>query len=360
MRILFFIFIFLFLISALAQDQFNSYRWNRDNHDSRSGKIDRTPWYEWWYYKIVLPETNEAFFFTHGVVNPWDEDYTLSGTRALVEVGDFQSKKIFKKEVPVSEFAASYGETLVEIGLFAQATDKKIRGSFDAISWDVDIKHEWTFNATGWATGRQLTNIEWYPAQASAKCSGQIKSEQKIYQFTDAPCYQDRNWGHSFPNWWSWIVSNNFENNPDTVLVIGGGRPKITGGYEPIEGVAIGLRHQGKVISFRPNDMDYVQVNIHFGKWEVTGTNSQYRIEVSAFAPKEKFMDLTFMSPDGKVFHDYEALTGDIRVKLYTRPLFWGARWELQEDLITHQGGIEFGSWKVQEIDKFFNSTYSF
>ncbi len=28
------------------------------------------------------------------------------------------------------------------------------------------------------------------------------------YEFKNAPCYQDRNWGTEFPRWWAWIVSN--------------------------------------------------------------------------------------------------------------------------------------------------------
>ena len=86
----------LFLVGlsahALEVDPFNTYRWNRKNALSNNGKIDSQPWYEWWYYKIVLPEQNKSFYFVYGVVNPWDSEQTLKGTRSYVGFGDFHQR----------------------------------------------------------------------------------------------------------------------------------------------------------------------------------------------------------------------------------------------------------------------------
>ncbi len=353
------IFTLILINNAYSIDYFNTYRWNRANELEQNGKIDKGPWYEWWYYKVVLPNTNESFFFVYGVVNPWDQEQEMKGTRAYIGMGDFQRRTQPEEKFDVSEFMSSYQEPYVAIQ-DNFATDKYISGSLKDedgknYEWQIDIKKNWTFNATGWATGRMITNIEWYPAQADATCSGKIISHDKTYNFTDVPCYQDRNWGTSFPKWWTWIVSNHFENNPGTTLAIGGGRPIFRGGIDPIENVAIGFKHKGQEYSFRPNDLDIVRIDINFGKWEASGINGNTKIEVSAFAPKESFMDLIFMTPEGKEFHDYETLTGKLTVKLYKRKHLF-KKWELIDTVISNHAGIEYGSHDEYDKEKLFNS----
>lgn len=330
---------------AWAADPLNTYRFNRKNHFDKNGQVEKTPWFEWWYYKVVIPETNESFYFTYGVVNPWDHNHNLAGTRSAVEMGDFQSRKIFSQELKPTDFRASYNVTQVQVGT-NWATDKELHGqivneSGEVAKWSIQVEKKWAFDATSWASGKGLTNIEWYPAQASAKCSGQITSALKTYKFTNAPCYQDRNWGTEFPEWWTWIVSNNFKNHPDSALAVGGGKPKFRNGYDKIEGVSIGLKHKGKEYSWRPNDLDYVKIDVNFGKWEVSAMDTRYKIEISAFAPKSKFLDLQFATPTGEIFHDYEALQGNVVVRLYKRGI---GGWKLQDKIESNSAGIEFGS----------------
>jgi hypothetical protein len=169
----------------------------------------------------------------------------------------------------------------------------------------------------------------------------------KHYKLDNAPGYQDRNWGNSFPEWWTWIAANHFENYSDTVLAIGGGRPELLNSLS-IEGVEVGLKHKGKVYSFRPNNFDNVKININFGTWEVVASDGDFRVEVSAWAPLDDFIDLQFLTPTGEVFHDYETLTGELTVKLYRRSTF---KWELMETLYSEYAGIEFGSRDVRLSD---------
>ena len=89
-------------------DPLNTYQWNRKNYFSENGRIDEKPWFEWWYYKIVLPETKESFYFVYGVVNPWDKTNKLKGTRSYVGMGDFKAKKIVEKKYELSDFQADY------------------------------------------------------------------------------------------------------------------------------------------------------------------------------------------------------------------------------------------------------------
>ncbi|MFN8370415.1 MAG: tocopherol cyclase family protein [Bacteriovoracaceae bacterium] len=265
--------------SAFSADPWNVYQFNKREH-----KL----WYEWWYYKIVLPETNDSFFFVYGIVNPADSQHGYKGTRSYVQAGDFSQKIQVEEKFPINEFRASELQTYVEVSSNV-ATDKFFKGSItdkkgNPISWNIKIENRWAFNAEGWLMGRLITDIEWYPAAADARCSGTIVSNNKLHSFTDVPCYQDRNWGKTFPDWWAWIVSNHFEKSPGTALAIGGGKPHIYGERTPFHGVAIGLKHQGIVYDFRPNDLNYIKTDITFGRWKIRAMDRHYLIEIEASA----------------------------------------------------------------------------
>lgn len=201
------------------------------------------------------------------------------------------------------------------------------------------MEKEWGANLMGWTMHQDwISNIYWYPAQAGARMSGTINYRGKVHTLNGAPAYQDRNWGRSFPKWWTWLVSNNFKGAPGTVLAAGGGQPRIYPGVSPVQTVTIGLRHQGREYLFRPTTGDIVKIDVNFGKWEVRARNKRgERLEISAFAPRDKFLLLKFMTPQGRVFNDYEALTGRMSVKLYKGG-------GLLADLETEDAGIEYGS----------------
>jgi tocopherol cyclase len=346
MKQLFLALLFFIPLSLMAQsDPWNTYQWNRKNIQAGNGVVDKTLWYEWWYYKIVIPGTGKSYFFVYGVVNPWDLEQKSKGTRSYVGMGDFANKDQVEEQFNVSDFSASYSETYVVINRNT-ATDKFFNGSLkneqgETYEWDVKISKHWAYNAEGWMMGSMITDIEWYPAQASASCTGSVTTRGEKTTFKDVPCYQDRNWGKSFPDWWTWIVSNHFEGHPGTALAVGGGKPKVRGTRTPIASVSIGLTHEGKDYSFRPVDMQLVSTDVNFGKWKVWAMGKKYKIEVEAYAPKEEFMDLQFVTPSGEIFHDYETLTGQLRVKLYERN---GIGLKLIADLVSSYAGIEFGS----------------
>jgi hypothetical protein len=331
-----------------TDDPYNTFLWNRENAMAANGAVDEDPWYEWWYYKIVDPASDRAFFFTYGVINPWDVTGTMAGTKAVVQAGDFKNKILVDKIFPVADFRAAYDKTEVEMD-GNTATDRQVKGHIVAnghdVAWDFSLVKEWQFNAMGWTREMAGTSgIYWYPAQASALATGWIAYDGNRYEFNSAPAYQDRNWGDSFPKWWTWLTSNHFVGSPGTALAVGGGQPKLFNSVYFFKGLCIGLKHEGEDYIFRSTDLDDVSFTINWGKWEVTAENgNNQRIEISAFAPPEKFMMLPFGSPDGNTFYDYEALTGHMTVKLYTRSSVF-ASWKLVADLVTEHAGIEWGT----------------
>jgi tocopherol cyclase len=322
-------------------DPYNTLQWQVGDHGD---------WYEWWYYKVVVPGTADAFYLVYGVVNPGDAEEAASGSRAQLGFGSFADRTVIDGRFPVASFAASRTETFVRIG-DDEATDKALKGRLvDAdggvVTWDLTLVKDWSFDAMGWAGRvRDLSDIYWYPAQASAEMSGTIDYKGRRVVLDHAPAYQDRNWGRAFPEWWTWLVSNDFTDSPGTVLAAGGGVTRIVVGEH--QAMGIGLLYEGETYAFRASEGAQIDADIAFGTWHVTATSLDgYRIEISADAPRQSFLDIPFHAPDGAVFHDYEALRGNITVKLYAREL--PAGWRQIADLRTTTGGIEYGSPEPQ------------
>ncbi|MBI5743990.1 MAG: hypothetical protein HY952_05525 [Elusimicrobia bacterium] len=314
-------------------------------------------WYEWWYYKVVLPGTDKAFYFCYGVVNPWDKAQARPASRSYVSAGNFETAETYELKGPVKDFTASSAATLVKVGRNT-ATDKQLKGRMKLadgteVSWDLAVEKEWGVNAMGWTMFQPvISNIFWFPAQASAYMTGTVNWRGRIYNIQRAPAYQDRNWGSSFPKWWAWLVSNHFKNSPGTVLAAGGGLPTVLGGIDFPNAMGIGLRHNGREYAFSPGKGDVIKLDINFGKWEVTARNRRgERLAISAWAPREKFLLLKFMAPQGKEFYDYEALKGNIKVRLYEND-------QLTADLETDEGGIEFGSAEPQDFGALFTGDH--
>lgn len=333
---------------GLAQADYNYLIWEPG---------DKGDWYEWWYYKATVPGTDQAFYFCYGVVNPWDAAQSRPASRAYVSAGNFQAGRTHELKFPVKDFKASSSATFVKVGPHT-ATDKRLKGALPLpeggeFSWDLSVEKEWAFNALGWTMYVPgVTNIFWFPAQASARMSGTIKYGGREYRLDGAPAYQDRNWGRGFPKWWAWLVSNHFKDSPGTALAAGGGMPKVLGSFHMPNAMGIGLRHAGKEYAFRPSRGDLIKLDVDYGKWKVRALNKDgARIEIDAWAPEEKFLLLKFMAPQGQEFYDYEALQGNIKVRLYE-----GGK--LIADLETDEGGIEFGSGEPQDFRALFSGSH--
>lgn len=348
-----FAFIFFSALHGQAANiDYNSYLYPQMNLKENSD------WFEWWYTKVVDPYSGRGFYFTYGVVNPGvSAGPGAQYSRASVSFGDFKNKWQAEVTSPMSAFTASTQNYEVSIRDFnradpvsAYASSRILTGEVfqdgKHVKWDLSFRDTWGYNVMGWAMSiPRFLNIYWYPVQGSVKITGVIQINDEEIFLDQAPGYQDRNWGTDFPAWWTWIVANHFEGQEaasETVLVAGGGAPSILGRRSPYEGVSLGLRHEGKVYAFRPVDGVLPKTNIQFGKWEVKSKNLRgEEIEIFANAPKESFMDLQFLAPNGKVFHDYETLNGNLVVKLKKSK---NAPWV---ELRSTSAGIEFGSYEV-------------
>jgi len=351
------VFVVLFSTSAFALpipltgpfaedvDPFNTYQWNRKNR--HSNKVDNGQWYEWWYYKVIDPKTNHKFFFTYGVVNPWDKENTTGASRAFVSFGDFQERLILETQVPVTDFSSKYDTTVVQVGPHI-ATDKMLMADFETdghhVSWMLALDKKVGWDAMGWGLMfPRFFNIYWHPAQMYAKFNGILEVDDRIYYIEDADGYQDRNWGRRFPKWWFWMSINSFDENPESAFVGGGGDARTRNGLRLPTAILLALHHKGKLYEFRTSDFKYAwKWNMNLGNWQIEAKNWRYKLIVDAHADPEEMMDLPFHTPEGKVFHDYETLGGSARVQLFRRKLTLG--WKKIADLSTaDKAGLELG-----------------
>src|SRR5438270_873175 len=122
-KLILFTLLVLSAASSAATDPFNAYIWNHANHNAANGEVDTGDWFEWWYFKVVDPQTQDGYFFTYGVINPWDSNTVLAGTRAVISAGDFKNHLQATEKFTVDQFTSAYNKTAVSVGTNT-ATDK--------------------------------------------------------------------------------------------------------------------------------------------------------------------------------------------------------------------------------------------
>jgi len=324
-------------VSNSEVDKYNTYQWH-----GREGE----GWFEWWYFKLIDPQTKTPFYFVYGVVNPWDTKGTNPASRAFVNFGNFSTHTQITQNFKVGEFEARKDITFVRIGQNI-ATDKQMIGRIsdekgNVASWNLKIKKVRGWNAMGWGLSSKLFNVWWYPAQMDAKVSGTIEMNGQVFKIENADGYQDRNWGTSFPKWWYWLVSNSFRENKKSSLVSGGGFAATRNGNRLPTAILLGLYHEGEMYEFRSSDFgNLIDYDFQMGQWDITAVKPGFKIKVHATCEPEELMDLVFVTPQGESFHDYETLTGSLTVELFKRELFgWKKMTTLHSD---DQTGLELG-----------------
>lgn len=335
--------------------QANSLLWSPGDHQD---------WYEWWYYKVRDPKTNEDFYFCYGLVNPGGAMDDQKPSFAYVNAGRFSDHRLIEQKWTAKEFHQDKMNHRFTIGGANALGLDSIQGDIlnsqgQRVRWNLQLTSDWSFDAMGWARHvPELFNIYWYPLQASVLMTGWIEFDGQRHEVTGTQGYHDRNWGRGFPKWWAWIASNEFAGSPGTVLASGGGRPRLLNVASPLEGYTLGLRHKGREYVFRPTDGDSLKMDIHFGQWHIEATNLRnQKVVLNAFAAKSDFLIIPFVSPQGPVFKDYEALHGHSTVEIYTRPGPFDP-WVLVDRLQSEHTGIEYGSFDDQEFHQMFRSGF--
>eukprot|EP00798_Chlamydomonas_sp_ICE-L_P022637 gene22636-29781_t len=197
--------------------------------------------FEGWYWKVQLPGTSDSFAVIFSVEDPGDPNSPSGGLGVQV---------MGPKDSYICQFQKNIG--------------------------------------TFWAD-RNLFEPHWQVLMADGLASGHLIWGDQRYDFTDAPCYAEKNWGGGFPSKWAWIQCNSFDGQPDlSVTAVGARRGLLLGvpGVEEDVGM-IGIHYNGDFIELVPWTGDVSWDVAPWGKWTIRASSRDYDALIEASCPAD-------------------------------------------------------------------------
>ncbi|MDZ8105363.1 MAG: tocopherol cyclase family protein [Nostoc sp. DedQUE12a] len=287
---------------ASTQTPHSGYHWDGSNRR----------FFEGWYYRVTLPEIGQTFAFMYSIEDPIGDKPYSGGAAQILGPDDEYLCRTFPD---VKKFWGSrdvlglghWGKTDLQISplyLLPQEFEHYVREGYQATAtlnqgiirdratnnycrWQYEIQPVYGWgdrdsiqqSTAGWLSFLQIFEPGWQILMAHGLASGTIDWNGKIYEFTNAPAYGEKNWGGAFPQKWFWLNCNCFEGEPDLALTAGGGRRGVLWWMESV--AMIGLHYQGKFYEFVPWNSQVDWEIQPWGKWQMKATNSNYEIELT-------------------------------------------------------------------------------
>lgn len=273
------------------------------------GSPDR--FFEGWYYRVTLPDCAQTFAFMYSIEDPIGGKPHSGGAAQILGVDDGYLCRTFPN---VKQFWAGskslrlghWGQTDLDIqpqylhpdkfnahiqqGYQATATWNQgiicDRATNSYCRWQYEIQPIYGWgnrdgiqqSTAGWLSYFPIFEPGWQILMAHGLATGWIEWLGKRYEFTNAPAYSEKNWGHAFPTKWFWINSNSFEDEPDLALTAGGGIRSVLWWME--SAALIGIHYRGKFYEFVPwNSAVSWQVQ-PWGRWQMQAENQYYQVEL--------------------------------------------------------------------------------
>jgi len=338
------------------------------------GSSDR--FFEGWYYRVTLPDCGHTFAFMYSIDDPIGGQPCSGGAAQIIGPDDQYLCRTFPN---VDQFWASsqflalihWGKTNLPIppqyltpakfehhipeGYQATATLNqgiiRDRASNASCRWYYQIQplYGWANtnapqqSTAGWLSYFQIFEPGWQILMAHGLATGWIEWNGKRYEFTNAPAYSEKNWGHAFPQKWFWINCNSFEHQPDLALTAGGGRRGVLWWME--SAALIGLHHQGKFYEFVPWNSKVSWQIQPWGNWQMQARNPDYEIELTGTTDLPGTL-VRVPTKQGLIFFCRDTTQGQLTLELRTRRLG-----KSQTILKAHSSvcGLEIGGAPWQE-----------
>lgn len=268
--------------------------------------------FEGWYYRVTLPECGQTFAFMYSIEDPIGGKPYSGGAAQILGPND---EYLWRTFPDVTKFWSSrdilglghWGQTDLNaqaIYLLPAEFDRYVLEGYQATAtlnqgiirdratnnycrWQYEIQPVYGWgnqnsiqqSTAGWLSFSQIFEPGWQILMAHGFASGWIDWNGKIYEFTNAPAYGEKNWGGAFPQKWFWLNSNSFDNEPDLALTAGGGRRGVLWWMESV--AMIGLHYQGKFYEFVPWNSK-VEWDIQpWGRWQMQARNLNYEVELT-------------------------------------------------------------------------------
>ena len=291
------------------QTPHSEYHW--DGSDTR--------FFEGWYYRVTLPDCGQTFAFMYSIDDPIGGKPCSGGAAQILGPNDEYLCRTFPD---VKRFWASskslalghWGKTDLQIsprylhpakferhiqeGYQATATLNQgyicdsLRDSFasratnSSCRWQYEIKpiYGWADtgapqqSTAGWLSYLPIFEPGWQILMAHGLATGWIEWNGTRYEFTDAPAYGEKNWGHAFPKKWFWLNCNSFDTQSELALTAGGGRRRVLWWME--SAALIGIHYQGKFYEFVPWNSKVSWQIQPWGNWQMQAENADYEVEL--------------------------------------------------------------------------------
>ncbi|KST64325.1 tocopherol cyclase family protein [Mastigocoleus testarum] len=287
--------------------------------------------FEGWYYRVTLPTEKQTFAFMYSIEDPIGDQEHSGGGAQILGPNDEYLVRTFPN---VNQFWGSpdvlalghWGKTdfypsntgfrtmgsrnitsknnsskpcylspeefknHIKEGYQATATLNqgliRDRSTNNYCYWEYEIKPVYGWgnqgniqqSTAGWLSFLQIFEPGWQILMAHGLASGVIDWNGKLYEFTDAPAYGEKNWGGAFPQKWFWLNCNSFDNESDLALTAGGGKRGVLWWMESV--AMIGLHYQGKFYEFVPWNSHVTWDIQPWGKWEMSAKNDNYEIKL--------------------------------------------------------------------------------
>ncbi len=341
----------LLLAAACVVDQEDPY----NDYDSPTGdwpSLDpnryhwdglQDPYYEGWFFRLIIPSANRAFSFLYVVRNPGSLD---DAQRESIVLAVSDTGQIIQQRFPAEDFRGSRHELDVHVGDANRATTDRLSGdihdNFREVAWNIDyqVRERWD-ETMGLLTNIPLFPVNWYVGALRADSAGTIDWNGEHIAFDDGLLFQDKNWGDLFPDSYVWLQGMLFA-DPENSIAFSGG---------PISGHDTGMlvwrhgeeRHETRSQDF--NAIVRIEPDSAAGKVQVDiMRNGEYFILDGSFADASP-APLPAPSETGFDSYSLMALTGELRARRYE---LVNGQWLLRDDELTRMAGVEIGGDYVE------------
>jgi tocopherol cyclase len=288
--------------------------------------------FEGWYYRITIPQTNVSFAFIISIEDPFpgsslslvchqimgpNDEYLVQADQDHTKFWAYPHEQalgcIFEGDPSIRQVAGiidNFSDTSVVQSGFQYSPTRfqgilkghdgslggvlEGQGASGSCTYDFSIEilsgygdsYQGQKSTAGWLASYAVFEPHWQITVADARATGRIVWKDSItYDFIDAPFYAEKNWGGSFPTKWYWCQCNSFTNyiNSKCSLSVttGGGIRKLPLGQKESLGM-IAVHYNGTFYEATPwlGEMNWHVSS--WGYWFMTGrsTGSQHPFEV--------------------------------------------------------------------------------
>lgn len=323
----------------LLQTPHSGYHWDETN----------SRFFEGWYYRVTLPDCGQTFAFMYSIDDPIGGKPCSGGAAQILGPHDeylwrtFPNVKTFwaasdslalghwgrtDLQIPPQYLHPSKFEEHIPEGYQATATLNQgcIRdpATNSYCRWLYEIKpvYGWADagapqqSTAGWLSFLPIFEPGWQILMAHGLATGWIEWNGKRYEFTDAPAYSEKNWGHAFPKKWFWLNCNSFDDESDLALTAGGGLRKVLEWEE--SAALVGIHYQGKFYEFVPWNSQVSWQIQPWGCWQMQAKNADYEVELTGTTDQPGTL-LRAPTQEGLIFLCRDTMHGLLSLELRSR-----------------------------------------